>query len=419
MSANPLARPPKAKPNVSPGKDKVARATARPLNVVNNVAQETDTPASAKQLKTADAQAQKVKFEQSQVRFRTIFDHSPLGNKIIDSDMLIRQANPAVVAMLGFTRPEELTGRKIIEFAHVDSRQDWQTLQEHLWGHVTPSFVFETCLVRKDGSSFWCQVTSVLFEDEDGELGYTSLEDISVRKALEATNKHLYEEQETILHLVAHDLKNPITNIQMLVDMLEREAAAPVAIGPTAEDGQLLTLIKQACDEANTLLKEVLYLGRLESTKLEKYRLDFNAFLDTQLDVPRIRAHEKGITFTLDLPAKVLHTTINPDKFSRVVTNLLTNALKFTPPGGQVQVRLQSHGKGIRLAVKDTGVGIPAELQAHVFDKFSTAIRAGLYGESTTGLGLFITQQIVWLHGGTIWLESHENQGTTVFVDLP
>lgn len=401
-----------------------AQPRSRPVKAPNkpeiHAAHEKDKLVPPKQLAAADAQAQKDKFEQSQVRFRTVFDHSPLGNKIIDSELVIRQANPAVVAMLGFTHPSELVGHKIVEFAHPDYRDDWQNLQEHLWQHKMPYFVLETCLMHQNGSSLWCQVTSVLFEDEAGELGYTSLQDITQRKVLEETNKRLYDAQETILQLVAHDLKNPIANIQLLVDLLERDAAArgTAPAADASESQRLLTLIKQACDEANTLLKDVLYLGQLEATKLEKYRLDFNAFLDAQLVLPRITAREKGIELILELPARVQYVSINPDKFSRVVANLLTNALKFTPRGGQVCVRLQVHLGGVRLSVRDTGVGIPAELQAHVFDKFSTAIRAGVYGEATTGLGLFITRQIVWLHQGNIWLASHENEGTTIFIDL-
>ena len=81
-------------------------------------------------------------------------------------------------------------------------------------------------------------------------------------------------------------------------------------------------------------------------------------------------------------------------------------------------LRLREHAGRPRLAVQDTGIGIPAEYQAQLFDKFSSAAREGLAGESTTGLGLFITQQIVRLHGGTIWVESRENEGTTFFIDL-
>jgi len=133
------------------------------------------------------------RYEQSQVRFRTVFENAPLGQKIITPDLTIRQVNQAVVAMLGFTSPDDLIGHKIIEFAHPDHRPDWQELQTRLWEHKMPAFTLETCLVRADGSSFWCLVHSVLFPDEDGELGYTILEDISDRKRLEANLKRAYD----------------------------------------------------------------------------------------------------------------------------------------------------------------------------------------------------------------------------------
>ena len=83
--------------------------------------------------------------------------------------------------MLGFTRPDELVGHKIIEFAHPDHRAGWQELQKHLREHRMPAFTLKTRLMRADGSSFRCQVHSVLFPDKGGELGHTILEDISVR----------------------------------------------------------------------------------------------------------------------------------------------------------------------------------------------------------------------------------------------
>ena len=84
--------------------------------------------------------------------------------------------------------------------------------------------MLETCLVRADKSSFWCQVTSVLFPDEGSELGYTTLEDITARKNLELANQHLYDTQETILQLAAHDLKAPVHNIEMIMHMLRSHA---------------------------------------------------------------------------------------------------------------------------------------------------------------------------------------------------
>ncbi len=368
----------------------------------------------------ATQQAKDNKYEQSQVRFRTVFDHSPLGNKIIDSELVIKQVNPAVLVMLGFERAEGLLGRKIIEFAHPDHQADWTRLQESLWAHKLPSFVLETCLLRQDGTSFWCQVTSVLFQDEAGELGYTTLEDITERKGLAVRHKRLYDSQETIMHLVAHDLKNPINNIQLLAGLLQSHAGV-LSIAPTSaqQDVQkLLTLATQECANANALLKDVLYLGQLEASRLQTHRTDLNAFLHERLEVFRVAAKEKNIALLLDLPAETVFVAIHRDKFGRILDNLLSNALQFTPAEGTIKVRLQAHEGRVRLVVQDTGLGIPAKLQPHVFDKFSAASRPGLYGDTTTGLGLFITKQIVEMHEGQIWLESAENEGTTFYIDL-
>jgi two-component system sensor histidine kinase VicK len=365
-------------------------------------------------------QAKADKYEQSQVRFRTVFDHSPLGNKIIDNELRIRQVNPAVVAMLGLSTADELIGRKIIEFAHPDHRADWIRLQENLWAHRMPSFTLETCMVRQNGDSFWCQVTSVLFQDEEGEMGYTSLEDITERKKLAVTHKRLYDAQETIMHLVAHDLKNPVNNIELVMELLQQHAGV-LGIQPASEQQdvlKLLTLVSQSCTTANALIQDVLYLGQLESTRLEKHRTDLRAFLRERLEVFRIVAQEKKIDLVLDLPTEAVHVAIHRDKFGRILDNLLSNALNFTPAGGSIKVRLKEHEGRVRLMVQDTGLGIPAELQPHVFDKFSAASRPGLYGDTTTGLGLFITKQIVEMHQGEIWLESQENEGTTFYIDL-
>ena len=391
-----------------------------PDNQKHNPAKAHTPKRNSRLMAAADKQADGMESQASESRFHTVFNHSPFGNKIIDSELTVHQANPAVLAMLGLTRLDELVGHKIVEFAHPDHVPEWGELQEELWERKTPYFILETRLVRRDGSVFWCQVTSVLFDDEPGKLGYTSLQDITARKELEDTNQRHYQEQETVLQLVVHDIRSPIANIEALVKLLERGASgsstSPAA--PPQETARLHQMIKQCCQQATVLLKDMLYLGALEATKLEKYRLDCTDFLDRQIAVHRLAAQEKGIALTLESPAKALLASFNPDKFRRVVDNLLTNALKFTPAGGRVSVRLHAHQHGVRWSVQDTGIGIPAELQAHVFDKFSAAARAGLCGESTNGLGLYITHQIVQLHGGKIWLESSENEGTTVFIDL-
>lgn len=359
------------------------------------------------------------RYEQSQVRFRTVFENAPLGQKIITPDLTIRQANPEVVKMLGCAGVDDLVGRKIIEFAHPDNRADWQELQKRLWEHKMPAFTLETCLVRCDGTSFWCRVNSVLFPDEDGELGYTILEDISDRKNLEQKLKRVYDAQETILQLATHDLKGPIAHIELLTDLLEREVASRAGQSPPPpEMVHYLGLIQDSCAHAHALLQDVLYVGDLDENGLQKRPTDLNAYLTTQLDLHNLVAKEKGIALALALPANTLQVSLHPEKFGRVLDNLLNNALKFTPTGGTITVGVREYEGKVRLTVQDTGIGIPGKLHNNLFDKFNPTRRAGLQGEITTGLGLFIAKQIVELHGGHIWLESREREGTTFFIEL-
>jgi two-component system, OmpR family, sensor histidine kinase VicK len=358
-------------------------------------------------------------YEQSQARFRTVFDNAPLGQKIITPDLTIRQVNAAMLAMLGYTHPEELVGRRIMEFAHPDHRADWQDLQTRLWQHKLPAFSLETCLLRADGSSFWCQVHSVLFPDDGAELGYTILEDISERKTLEASLKRVYDAQETILQLATHDLKGPVAQIELLGDLLQREVRGRSGVGPPPpEMVHYLDLIQAACARARSLLDDVLYVGDLDQNGLEKRATDLHAYLTAQAEMHQPEARKKGINLVLDLPAEPTQARLHPDKFGRVLGNLLGNALKFTPAGGTVTLGLREEGGKPRFTVRDTGIGIPGKLHAQLFDKFNPTRRAGLHGETTTGLGLFIARQIVELHGGAIWLESREREGTTFFIEL-
>ncbi|MDT3402236.1 PAS domain-containing sensor histidine kinase [Mucilaginibacter terrae] len=119
---------------------------------------------------------------QSNIRYQTIFENSLLGNKIISSDLKILQVNNTLVSMLGCKTKDELIGHHILEFSHPDYKADWQKLQEKLWRKNLPSFSLETCMVDKKGNDFWVSVTSILFTDDGGTLGFTIVENINERK---------------------------------------------------------------------------------------------------------------------------------------------------------------------------------------------------------------------------------------------
>jgi PAS domain S-box-containing protein len=127
-------------------------------------------------------------YNNNQNKFRTVFEQSSLGHKFIDANLKILKVNQALVRLLGYSE-KELLGTQITDFVVPELAKDWKKLQHELWTNKKPSFDLETRLIKKDKSIIWCHVTSILLEDNDETLGYTILEDISDRKAMESDLK--------------------------------------------------------------------------------------------------------------------------------------------------------------------------------------------------------------------------------------
>jgi two-component system sensor histidine kinase VicK len=274
--------------------------------------------------------------------------------------------------------------------------------------------------VRKDSSTLWCNVTSILFDDNGQTLGYTILEDITERKSLEEKHKKLYNTQETIIHTVAHDLKNPVLNIKSLSGLLRKDLNLLPDADKKNQAARYVSMIDETCDKAQSIISDLLLIGEMELTNktLEKESTELKTFIASQLPTFELNAKQKEIKININLPAEDIYAQINQEKMIRVMENLLSNAIKFTNVGGQVTITLKKESQKVQLQVSDTGIGIPGPLQKSVFNKFTKANRQGTKGEATTGFGLYIAKQIIDLHKGKIWLESKENEGTSFYVEL-
>jgi two-component system sensor histidine kinase VicK len=356
--------------------------------------------------------------KQSSLRFQTIFENSKFGNKIITPDLEIISVNKALTMILGYSK-EELIGTRILDYTLPEFVNTWRELQENLWKKQLPYFGIEPCLVRKDGSTLWCSVTSILFDDNGKTLGYTILEDITERKSLEEKHKKLYNAQETIIHTVAHDLKNPLHTIKSLSGLLRKDLHLLQDADKKSQAVAYISMIDETCDKAQMVIRDLLLIGEIElgNKSLEKESTELKTFIESLLPPFELNAKQKGIKININLPAEDIYAQINGEKMIRVVENLLSNAIKFTNVGGEVTIALKKESQKVRLQVSDTGIGIPEPLQKSVFNKFTKANRQGTKGEATTGLGLYIVKQIIDLHKGKIWLESKENEGTSFYVE--
>ncbi|CAM3752878.1 HAMP domain-containing sensor histidine kinase [Mucilaginibacter galii] len=220
------------------------------------------------------------------------------------------------------------------------------------------------------------------------------------------------QEKDRILRTVAHDLRNPIGGIAALSStVIEEESCTP-------DQQTYLSLIKDTAYNSLELINEILEATNTNQDVIQKDWVEINAVITNSVELLRFKAAEKNQEIKLNVLDKPEETLLSREKIWRVVSNLISNAIKFSPVGAEIQVSLIKMGEDIEITVKDHGIGIPEEVKATVFNMFTEAKRPGTLGEKSFGLGLSICRHIIELHGGNIWFESEQQKGTTFHVKL-
>lgn len=217
-----------------------------------------------------------------------------------------------------------------------------------------------------------------------------------------------------MLGIVAHDLRSPINSVSALIELSGNENTS------LEERKEYDNMILQACDEARNIIKDLILIVKGESAQgLQLKEVNLNLFLSEiqQHWTPQVRDDKKVL---LTLPEEIIVAKIDQDKMVRVFDNLIGNAVKFTEDGALIRlILLQKTKEEIMVTVSDNGIGIPEDMQPHLFERFTKAGRLGLKGEKSHGLGLNICKQIVEHHGGTIRLESTVGEGSQFHITLP
>ncbi|MES2388926.1 MAG: ATP-binding protein [Bacteroidota bacterium] len=217
-------------------------------------------------------------------------------------------------------------------------------------------------------------------------------------------------EYARLMKVVAHDLRNPIGGIRSAVDLMQMESAER-----SAEDAEMLDIIKESADNSLTMIADLLTPAAKPEMLFKELALD--TVINNCSDVMRFKAAEKNQT--LESALQNINITGDREKLWRVFTNLVGNAIKFSPDGGKIHIGMSVSGQNVTVSVTDNGIGIPPDIQAHIFEDGKKAGRTGTSGEESHGLGLSICKEIVTAHKGKIWVQSKVGQGTTFFVELP
>ncbi|MES2874305.1 MAG: HAMP domain-containing sensor histidine kinase [Bacteroidota bacterium] len=255
-------------------------------------------------------------------------------------------------------------------------------------------------------------------DDEDYFIGY--VQDITdaknIEMELQEANKKLEtinQEKDRMMKVLAHDLKSPIEGICVLTSIMLEDMKHPPATS------EMLQLIHDSCSYSTAMIRDLIEatLNNHPET-IQKKRVDLQLLVKQCVKLLNFKAEEKCQKLCLKEEEKII-AFADPEKISRVMYNLISNAIKFSPPGATVGIEVSEHKKIVRLSVKDQGIGIPEVLKNKIFDMFSEAKRFGTANETPFGLGLSICKKIVESHDGKIWFDSSEGEGSHFHVDLP
>ncbi len=353
-------------------------------------------------------EAQK-KLQQSEERYRTLVQTTPDAIMVTDMQSCITNANVRCAELLGYSDPQEIIGKKTQEFVVKESL-------EYARKKILPVILkqgiiknFEAEFKKKNGETFPAEIgTSLLRDDDNRPRAFISVfRDISKRKEEDAR-------KDSLIGFASHELKTPLTSLKAFTELLQRRLR-------NSEDDKskyYLTKINNKADELTHLINDFLDLNKIKAGRMQlfKERVDLNKMINKIVDdlTPLFQNREilKDVKVKKTIQA-------DPQRIAQVLSNLITNALKYSPDNKPVIVHVKQNGKLVNITVEDFGMGIPKREQKEIFKPFYRTREVKTKNISGLGLGLFLAAEIIRLHRGRIEVESQPRKGSKFLIELP
>ena len=363
----------------------------------------------------------------SEARFRLLAETSQDVIAIVEPDGRFRYASPTIERFSGHPS-ERVRGIHALDLVHPDDRDIVsRTLASVL---ATPRTVgrVEYRTRPRDGSVYVLEAIVQNLMDEPGIGALAAVvRDVTERKAAEAEReealalihtqnamlREVDRQRSELISVVSHDLRTPLTAIMGYLELMADGDAGPL----TAEQSSFVDIIKRSAERLLTLVEDLLLVSSAEAGRLRLARVvtDVAGIAAQAVQALRPRADSAGVRLTLD--ARAAPACVDATRIAEVIENLLSNALKFTPHGGSVEVRAFPAAGVAVLEVADTGVGISDADRTHVFDRFFRSQETDHV--PGVGLGLAIVKAIVDAHDGRVAVDSETGEGTVFRIELP
>jgi len=341
-----------------------------------------------------------------------IIEHSADGVMILDPDLRIQVFNRALSQMTGWPA-EQALGRPCYQVLALEKTSGRSLcsaeLAEVRFDGEAP-LVVEGELARPGGSRLAVSVTFSPLYDEEGRLSRVIANVVDITRFREAE-----EMKSTFVSVVSHELKTPVSLIKGYASTLAREDAH----WDSETVRESLHVINEESDRLNALINNLLDASRIQAGGFRLERSDVNVVRLAEKVAESFQTQTDRHHFVLDFAADFPTVYGDEERLRQVFNNLISNAIKYAPQGGEIRVGGWPAADSVTVYVADQGIGIPHDEQGRLFQRFyrvDSSLRRSTQG---AGLGLYLCASIVEAHGGHIWLRSEPGKGTTVFFTLP
>jgi PAS domain S-box-containing protein len=367
---------------------------------------------------------------ESEERFRFAFDCAGLGMTIVGLDGRFLKVNQALCEIVGYTETE-LLSMTFLDVTYLDDLDKTLDIDYQLLDGKIRDYQIEKRYVHKRGHVIWVLLSVALVTDADKKPLYfiEQIQDISDRRAIE-------DIKTEFVSIVSHELRTPITAIQGSIGLLQ----SGIYAAQPEKTATMLDIATQECDRLVRLVNDILDLERLNSGKvtLQQTRCDVSATLNRAIGAMEAIAHAAQIT--LEVSATAAYIWADPDTIVQTLTNLLSNAITFSPPGSTIRIAarpvnlfppvmdasppIESTPQSlvqpmVQFSIQDQGRGIPSDKLGIIFERFQQVDASDARQQGGTGLGLAICKTIVTQHGGAIWVTSEVGVGSTFYFTIP
>lgn len=346
----------------------------------------------------------------SERQFRSAMENATIGKALVALDGRWLTVNPALCKFLGYTEQELLE----VDFQTIthpdDLKADVKHVEELLSG-VERSYSMEKRYLRADGEIIWGDLSVALVRDEnDTPLHFiTEIVDITDRRRLERMKRDF-------IATVSHELRLPVTAIAAALDLIALGSSDALP----ERFRKLMSITHENARRLRLIVDDVLDLDRLTSDRMPINLVPSNIveIVDYTIRATQPFLDKNNVVVERDYLDEPVFCNVDPARLEQVLTNLLSNAAKFSPDGGLVKVSFDFEEDQVRIAVSDNGIGIPANHQESIFQPFSQVAPKDKRSRMGTGLGLSISKQLIERMGGTIGVNSKTDEGSEFWIKL-